>query len=134
MEKKRSRPFIAVRKQHLVETAEDYTELIADLVEAEGEARTCEIAANLGVTHVTVIRTLRRLQNEGFLETAPHKPVTLTQKGKKLASQAKKRHQILLDFLLKLGVPEDIAELDAEGMEHHISPITLNAIRQFIES
>ncbi len=129
----RSQPFIATRGHHLLETAEDYTELIADLIEKEGEARTCEIASELGVSHVTVIRTLRRLQKEDYVLTAPHKPVLLTKRGKRLAAHAKKRHQILMKFLLKLGVPEDVAAIDVEGMEHHISPQTLEAFLRYLE-
>jgi len=128
----RSRPFIATRKHHHLEIAEDYTELIAGLISEKGEARTCEIAKNLGVSHVTAIKTLKRLQNEGYLETAPHQPVKLTPKGKRLASKSKKRHETLLAFLLKLGVPKNIAEVDVEGMEHHISLPTLKAIESFL--
>jgi len=129
----RSRPFIATRKHHLHETAEDYTELIEALIVAKGEARTCEIAKNLGVSHVTAIRTLKRLQNEGYVETAPHQPVLLTSKGKRLASKSRNKHEILLAFLLKLGVPKKIAEIDVEGMEHHISSQTLQAMKSFLE-
>ena len=129
---KRANPFIATREHHLKEAAEDYTELIADLIELEGEARTCEIARHLGISHVTVIRTLQRLQKEGYVETSRHKPITLTPKGKKLASSSKKRHRIILSFLLSLGVPKEIAEIDVEGMEHHISPQTLKAMEQHL--
>jgi len=128
----RSAPFIATRRHHHDEIAEDYTELIDMLVQTKGEARTCEIAKNLGISHVTAIRTLKRLQREGYLETAPHRPVTLTLKGKRLAVKAKKRHELLLAFLLKLGVSKKIAEIDAEGMEHHLSPETLKAIQDFL--
>lgn len=129
---KRAKSFIATRKQHQLESAEDYTELIADLTNSMGEARTCEIAKFMGISHVTAIRTLRRLQKEGYIETAPHKPVLLTPKGKKLAAFAKKRHKIIVEFLVKLGVPEDIATIDAEGMEHHVSQETLKAIQAHI--
>jgi len=128
----RSRPFIATRKHHHLEIAEDYTELIAALIEEKGEARTCEIAKNLGVSHVTAIKTLKRLQNEGYIETSPRKPVALTSKGKRLASKSKKRHETLLAFLLALGVPRKVAEVDVEGMEHHISSHTLKAIESFL--
>jgi len=128
----RSRPFIATRKHHHLEIAEDYTELIAALIAEKGEARTCEIAKNLGVSHVTAIKTLKRLQNEGYIEKAPHQPVKLTPKGRRLASKSKKRHETLMAFLIKLGVPRKVAEVDAEGMEHHISLPTLKAIESFL--
>lgn len=128
----RSKPFIATRQHHLKEAAEDYTELIADLIESEGEARTCEVARHLGVSHVTVLRTVQRLQKEGYVTTANQRPIMLTAKGKKLASYSKKRHEILLKFLRSLGIPEEIAAIDVEGMEHHVSPETLQAIENHL--
>jgi DtxR family manganese transport transcriptional regulator len=129
----REKAFIATRKHHLTESAEDYTELISDLISSQKEARTCEIARHMGISHVTAIRTLKRLQKEGYIETAPHQPVTLTAKGKRLAAMAKKRHLILLDFLIHLGVPKHIASIDAEGMEHHISSETLEIFQTYIK-
>jgi len=128
----RANPFIHTRQRHFEETAEDYTELIADLIAEHGEARTCEIAKHLGVSHVTVVRTLKRLQSEGYLTTAPHKPVVLTEKGASLAQSCKKRHSVVVDFLLSLGISESVAEMDAEGMEHHISDETLEAFRKHL--
>ena len=132
-EKHRSKPFKATRKQHSDEAAEDYTELISEIIDSHGEARTCHIADNLGISHVTAIRTMRRLQNEGYLVTAPHKPVVLTPKGKKLAELSKKRHKLLVEFLCSLGVPTPQAELDVEGMEHHISSVSLECIERFMK-
>lgn len=132
--KSRALPFQATRDHHATESAEDYTELIADLIERSGEARTCEIAGELGVSHVTALRTMQRLQEQGYLKTAPHQPVVLTTKGKKTAAHAKQRHELLLEFFRSLGVPNDVAEIDVEGVEHHMSDITMNCIRKFLNS
>ena len=126
----RSKAFQATRKQHLLETAEDYTELVSDMIASRGEARVCQMAEQMGVSHVTVLRTVKRLERDGFLKTAPHQPIILTRKGKSLAIASKKRHKILFDFLIKLGVPKDIAEQDVEGIEHHISPETLRILEK----
>lgn len=124
--------FAATRSHHLLETAEDYTELIADLILEKGEARVCDLAQQLGVSHVTAVRTLQRLQRDGYVETTPHKPVFLTPKGKRLATFAKKRHDILLKFLIKIGVPEEVATIDAEGIEHHVSKETLKILQTYL--
>ena len=121
-EKEVAKRFKAARKQHSNEAAEDYTELVADLIQAKGEARTGQIAEHLGISHVTALRTIRRLQNEGYLVTSPHKPVELTTKGRKTAKFAKERHRLLVDFLVKIGVPATIAEQDVEGAEHTHQP------------
>lgn len=131
-EKIHAKRFVAARKTRSLEAAEDYTELIADLIEDKGEARTCDIAKHLGISHVTAIRTIKRLQLEGYLSTSQHKPVELTKKGEKTAAYSKERHELLLDFFVSIGVPKKIAEVDVEGLEHHISPRTLRAIKKFM--
>lgn len=125
-------PFRATRKHHHAESAEDYTELIADLIEENGEARVVAIAERLGISHVTAIKTIQRLERDGYIITTPYKPVTLTQKGKETAAFCKRRHQTLRAFLISLGVPEQTARIDAEGIEHHVSPITLERIELFL--
>ncbi len=130
----RATPFRATRRHHLQESAEDYTELISELITRTGEARTCDIARQLGISHVTALRTIKRLQAQGYVSTTPHRPVTLTEKGNQTARHARERHRILLEFLIKLGVPRDIAEVDVEGMEHHLSPVSLRAIKRRLKS
>ncbi len=125
-------PFRATRKHHSAEAAEDYTELIADLIEELGEARISTIAERLGVSHVTAIRTIQRLERDGYVLTRPYRPVTLTNKGKETAHYCKRRHELMQRFLKCMGVPPDIAQIDAEGMEHHVSPITLECIEDFL--
>lgn len=122
--------FSATRRHHLNEAAEDYTELISDLIKENGEARVGQLASLLGVTHVTALRTIRRLAREGYVTVSFHKPIQLTAKGKKTAALSKERHGILLKFFIALGVPRNIAEIDVEGVEHHISAITLRAIKR----
>jgi DtxR family transcriptional regulator, manganese transport regulator len=131
---KRSSAFNATRKHHMSETAEDYVELIAELIQSTGEARICNIARHLGISHVTAIRSVRRLKNEGYVEVDSHKPVSLTEKGKKLAKFSQERHRILVEFLKIIGVPSEVAEIDAEGAEHHISTTTLQCMRNFVNN
>lgn len=129
----RAASFCAVRKHHRTEAAEDYTELVSDLISEKGEARVVDIAKRLGITHVTALRTIQRLQADGYLKTAHHKPIKLTPKGARLARFAKARHELLVEFFSSLGVPKHIAEIDAEGAEHHISAATLSCIKRFLQ-
>lgn len=124
---------MAVREQHQKESAEDYTELIEDLIQQKGEARTCEIARHMNISHVSAVKALRRLQREGYLETTPHQPVVLTEKGKSLAAYSKARHVFLIEFFTYLGVPDEIVSKDVEGMEHHISEETMNALKNHLK-
>ena len=106
--------------------------MIADLIACKGQARTGDIAKHMGISHVTALKTIRRLQEKGYLETSMHKPVTLTSKGQDLAAYSKKKHQVLMDFLTTIGVPEDIAAIDVEGMEHHVSASTLEVFEEHL--
>lgn len=122
-----------VREDHSSETAEDYVELIAQLIREHGEARTVDLARRLGVSHVTVTRTIARLQREGLVATRPYRSIFLTNDGETMAAAAEERHALVVAFLRKLGVPEREAETDAEGIEHHLSDATMSVFRKFVE-
>lgn len=120
----------STREAHAREIAEDYVEAIADLVNATGEARVTDLARRLGVTHVTVNRTIARLQRAGYVTSQPYRAIFLTDTGKQLATESKLRHETVVRFLRSLGVPEAAAQRDAEGLEHHVSPETLAAFER----
>ena len=122
--------FDRIRRAHQSEVAEDYVEMISDLIEETGEARTVDLAARFGVTSPTVNAIVRRLQRENLIETRPYRSIFLTEAGKALAESSRARHQIVRDFLVTIGVPETIAEEDAEGVEHHVSEETLAVFAQ----
>lgn len=122
------------RREHAHETAEDYVEAIADLIEEAGEARVVDLAKRLGVTHVTVNRTVIRLQKAGYVTSQPYRAIFLTTAGRELASACKRRHQIVVEFLCSLDIPRRVAEKDAEGIEHHVSPRTLAAFKKNLEN
>ena len=122
--------FDRIRRAHQSEVAEDYVEMISDLIEETGEARTVDLAARFGVTSPTVNAIVRRLQRENLVEARPYRSIFLTEAGKALAESSRARHQIVRDFLVTIGVPETIAEEDAEGVEHHVSEETLAVFAQ----
>ncbi len=120
------------RREHATETAEDYVEAIAHLSASMGEARVVDLARQLGVTHTTVNRTITRLVRDGYVSTQPYRAIFLTESGRKLAEECRMRHETVAAFLRTIGVPERVAELDAEGIEHHVSPETLHAFRRIL--
>ncbi len=120
------------RLQHAQERAQDYVEAIADLIAGRGEARATDLAKSLGVTHVTVIRTVQRLKREGLVTTQPYRSIFLTDSGRRLAGKARARHEKVVAFLEALGVPASTARADAEGIEHHVSAETLGAMEKFL--
>jgi DtxR family transcriptional regulator, manganese transport regulator len=118
------------RLEHAQETAQDYAEMVAELIETTGEARVIDLARRLGVTHVTVSRTLRRLRREGIVTFLPYRSIFLTAAGRRLAEEARHRHEVVVEFLQSLGVPAAVAHSDAEGIEHHVSRETLEAFEK----
>ena len=124
--------FRQVREARRAELVEDYVELISDLIADSGEARQVDIAERLGVAQPTVQRMLQRLVRDGLVLQKPYRGAFLTDAGERLARASRARHQTVEAFLLALGVPEDIARRDAEGIEHHVSPETLALFEAFV--
>ncbi|MBV1837135.1 manganese-binding transcriptional regulator MntR [Acetobacter estunensis] len=128
-----SRGFEAAREARRSVLVEDYLELISDLLLEGGEARQVEIAKRLGVSQPTVAKMLARLVAEGLVHQKPYRGVFLSEAGQKVADDARIRHQVVERFLLALGVSRESAQIDAEGMEHHVSEETLSAFRMALE-
>ena len=120
-----SEPHRRTRRDHATETAEDYVEAIAEILGRQGICRLKDLAERFAVSHVTVHRIVERLTNEGLISTEPYQPLTLTDEGTSLAEQCRRRHETVYRFLVAIGVDEDTAAVDAEGIEHHVSPQTL---------
>ncbi len=123
--------FIKVRSAHKTENTEDYLELIAELLNSKGEARIVDIADSLGIAQATANKTIKRLQSQGYVKREPYRSIFLTLKGQKIASVSKKRHNIVYNFLLNLGLDKKTASEDAEGIEHHVSEKTLKKMDNF---
>ncbi|MDB2390669.1 manganese-binding transcriptional regulator MntR [Alphaproteobacteria bacterium] len=126
--------FDRIRRAHQSEVAEDYVEMIAELIKETGEARTVDLAARFGVTSPTVNAIIQRLQRADLVVSKPYRSIFLTESGKNLAERSKDRHRIVRDFLITIGVSADIAEEDAEGVEHHVSPETLSIFEQITKN
>lgn len=121
-----------VRSDHATEVAEDYVEAIAEITSSAGACRAVDLATLFAVSHVTVNRTVGRLVRDGYATTEPYRPIELTAKGKRLARQSRERHEVVLQFLIAIGVSETTAVTDSEGIEHHVSNETLKAMRSFL--
>ncbi len=128
----RSLPHRRTRDDHSTETAEDYVEAVAEVIGQKEVCRVADLARHFDVSHVTVSRIVTRLVSEGLLTTAPYRPVELTAKGRRLAKLTKERHEIVYAFLLAIGVDEKTAAIDSEGIEHHVSKLTLEAMSEFV--
>ncbi|URJ24897.1 manganese-binding transcriptional regulator MntR [Candidatus Blochmannia ocreatus (nom. nud.)] len=123
--------FMQVRAAHRRELIDDYIELIADLIREFGEARQVDLALRLGVKQPTVAKMLKKLIASELIQHPRYRGVFLTKKGRQLAYENHRRHKIVQTFLMALGISQQTAQRDAEGMEHHVSYETLLAFSQF---
>lgn len=124
--------FGKARSAQATAVLEDYVELIDDLLSSQGEARPTDIARRLGVSHATAIKSIARLKREGLATSKLYRGIFLTPQGSDLAARVRARHRLVVDLLVAVGVPEQCAELDAEGIEHHVSDAALAAFARFL--
>ncbi len=129
----RAAAFRKTRDAHQTEVAEDYVELIADLIADTGEARLTDLARHMGVSQPTAAKIVQRLQREALVQSRPYRSLFLTEAGAAMAEDSRRRHRIVFDFLRAIGVEETTAEADSEGIEHHVSEPTLEALAQLTE-
>src|SRR6202030_734696 len=111
---------------------EYYLEQILDLINTKGYARVADIAQGLKMSQASVTNMVQRLDAEGLLKYEKYRGLVLTRAGETLARNIMQRHQLLTDFLRMLGIREEEIYHDVEGMEHHISPQTLQAIESLL--
>ena len=113
-------------------SVEDYLEVIYELMQERGYARSVDISEYLGVKSPSVTSMLQRLHRMGLVVYERYRGITLTDKGKRLARSVEQRHLVITQFLRILGVRENVANSDAEGIEHHVHRATIDHITQFV--
>ena len=118
----------------MTKSLEDYLEEIHVLIEETGVARVRDVASALNVKMPSVVKAIAELKKLELVTQEPYAGIELTAKGRRLAASVLGRHTLLKAFLLKLDVPERIADKDACLMEHILSAATLDRIRDFVES
>jgi DtxR family manganese transport transcriptional regulator len=126
-------PHRRTRTDHAQETAEDYVEAIDRLQADSGKCRVVDLARQFDVSHVTVTKVIARLKREGLVTSEPYRPLELTDAGRQLAAKSRRTHEIVYEFLRAIGVSEQTAAIDAEGIEHHVSRQTLECFRKLTE-
>ena len=115
-----------VKKQSI--SAEDYLERIHELITEKGYARAVDIANALGISQSSVTSMVQKLAQEGLLNYEKYRGLTLTKEGLRVALAIHERHEILKGFLSLLNVSQQAQEKDIEGLEHHISDETVQAL------
>jgi len=112
---------------------EDYLEVIYELMTRKGYATTVDISDYLNVSSPSVTKMLQRLNESGHLNYEKYRGISLTESGVAVAKNIHDRHGVLAEFFKMIGVDEDTANRDAEGIEHHLHPETLKKLEEFIK-
>src|SRR5215208_1209563 len=107
-------------------------EFIRDAHNAQKIGRTTRMEDYLNVSSPSVTKMLQRLNESGHINYERYRGISLTESGVAVAKNMHDRHGILADFLKMIGVDEDTANRDAEGIEHHLHPETLKKLEEFI--
>ncbi|MDD5199318.1 MAG: transcriptional regulator MntR [Terrimicrobiaceae bacterium] len=117
----------------LTVSAEDYLERIHELIETKGYARVSDIAALLELTRPTVSIMVQRLSRDGYIVYEKYRGLTLTPLGAEAARRIRTRHVLLTEFLGMLGLDRSVISRDVEGIEHHVSPGTLEKLERLVD-
>lgn len=112
------------------ESMEDYLEAILRLQSANGRVRSIDIASTLGFTKASVSIAMKGLREKGLITMAETGHISLTAEGLQRASNVWERHTVLADWLIRLGVSEDVASVDACRIEHDISAETFDILKK----
>jgi Mn-dependent DtxR family transcriptional regulator len=115
------------------QSAEDYLERIHELIESKGYARVVDIASSLKVKQASVTSMVQKLGEAGYLKYEKYRGLILTDKGRDVARTIRQRHQTLTRFFSVFGLDPESQRQDIEGIEHHLSPDTLEILTDLAE-
>ena len=112
---------------------EDYLEAMYNLNREKGYVSAADIAERLDVRPPTVSSMVGKLTRKGYLEHEPYRGMRLTPAGEKVAKSVIRRHQVISGLISMLGVDDETAYVDTEGIEHHVPPSTLRRFEKLAE-
>jgi Mn-dependent DtxR family transcriptional regulator len=122
----------SVKKEDRTDRMEDYLEVIYELVQEKGYATTVDISSYLNVSSPSVTKMMQKLDETGYLKYEKYRGIKLTNEGTRIARNIRNRHGLLAEFFMIIGVDEETANNDAEGIEHHLHPETMKKLEEFI--
>ena len=112
------------------ESGEMYLENILVLRERLEHVRSIDIVNYSGYSKPSISRAVKLLNQVGYIEVDGDGYITLTSMGEEIAQKIFARHETLTAFLTSIGVDEATASEDACRMEHVISDVTYEKIKE----
>ena len=117
----------------LQESGEMYLETIYMLSKERNLVRAIDVVEHMGYSKPSVSRAVSLLKQGGYLVVEDTGNLLLTDSGREIGEKIYARHKVLTKMLTMLGVDEKTAAEDACKMEHAISDMTFEAIRNHLE-
>ena len=114
------------------ESAEDYLERILILKKKNGKVISIDIANSMNYSKPSISRAMKILRENEYITIDSNGEIELTEKGFEIASSMYERHTLLTNYFMHLGVPEEIAKIDACKVEHDISAETFEAVKNHV--
>ena len=114
-------------------TVEDYLEIVYELIKEKGYASMTDISNHLHVKASSVTQMMKKLDEEGYLIYEKYREIRLTQAGEEIAKKVRESHILLIEFLKIIGVKEEIANKDAERIEHYLNSETMKRFELFVK-
>ena len=115
------------------QSGEDYLEVILVLRERLGMVRSIDIVNEMQFKKPSVSVAMKKLRENGYIETDADGYITLTPQGREVAERVYERHQVLCSALTALGVDEETAASDACKIEHVISDQTFACLKAHMQ-
>ncbi len=117
----------------ILESSENYLEAILVIQNRKGSVRAVDIANELSVTKASVSVAMKHLKENGYIEVNSDNNIKLLESGKLIAEEMYERHVFLTNALVKMGVSEGVAEIDACKIEHVLSRETFIALKNYFK-
>jgi Mn-dependent DtxR family transcriptional regulator len=115
------------------ESLEDYLEAIC--LKGGANVKSVELARHLNVSRASVNKAVNTLIEKKLVEKEYYGDISLTEEGQRISNEILRKHKLLKKFLIDiLDVPEDIASIEACGIEHSISDETAHKLELLMES
>ncbi len=115
------------------ESAENYLERILMIKKEKGYVRSVDIANELSFTKASVSVAMKSFREEGYITVDGDGSISLTDKGAVIAERMYERHQLIAKALIALGVDEKTAYHDSCLIEHDISDISFEKLKEHMK-
>lgn len=111
---------------------EKYLLEIFNNLNSEGHTRVSDLAKSLQISVSSASKMAKKLYEDGFVDFKRYGNISLTEKGKEICLKLLRKHNLLVNLLLVIGVEKDCIEKEVKKIESYVSDEIINKIEQFL--